>query len=143
VADITSRPYFTGEPDKCCDACVFGRGDHAAYCAQAAAVFLEADEHAGWCLRQACGICGRYHGTGEPHYLPPCRVTGCPSAAAKPRGSWCVEHCAQAAAVPLEAEVFTVTHEFLLQIPLSDLEVIEILGSDPISQTAQVVIHAD
>ena len=32
MADITSRPY---QPDsgKCCEACVFGRGEHAAWCA--------------------------------------------------------------------------------------------------------------
>jgi hypothetical protein len=29
VADIVSRPY---QPDACCEACVFGRGEHAEWC---------------------------------------------------------------------------------------------------------------
>lgn len=31
MSDITSRP-FKPSPDKCCERCVFGRGEHADWC---------------------------------------------------------------------------------------------------------------
>lgn len=29
MSDLQSRPY---RPEKCCEACVFGRGEHAEWC---------------------------------------------------------------------------------------------------------------
>ena len=31
MSDLTSRRYQP-DPEKCCEACVFGSGEHAAYC---------------------------------------------------------------------------------------------------------------
>jgi hypothetical protein len=32
MADLVSRPYAP-DPERCCQACVFGRGEHAEWCA--------------------------------------------------------------------------------------------------------------
>src|ERR1039458_3042083 len=83
MADITSRPCLP-DPAKCCDACVFGRGEHAAWCT------------AVWCTKcwhlrheRACS-----YGHSEFHRLQglvsPCKCEGeapAPQACAMCHGS--------------------------------------------------------
>lgn len=33
MTDLNSRPY-NPDPAKCCEACIFGRGEHADFCAR-------------------------------------------------------------------------------------------------------------
>lgn len=72
-----SNPYKPN-PEMCCEACIFGSG-----------------EHAPWCENRPfapCDVCGRVHSVGEPHYLPPCQEPGCTKAAEVPKGQFCRDH---------------------------------------------------
>jgi hypothetical protein len=54
MAEITSRPYQP-DPETCCEACVFGRGEHAEWCR-----FNEQQIRGAYLMEEAAKFLKRY-----------------------------------------------------------------------------------
>jgi hypothetical protein len=55
MSDLTSRP-FRPSPEKCCEACVFGKGEHADWCLKRPDARYQ---HTATLLKLACESCGK------------------------------------------------------------------------------------